>query len=135
MGLLRTKRRVATVGCLLLWVIVCAPHAVGASTANTVAQWNQIAEDAVVRSTPFQNEGLIYMADVSAAVYDAVVAIEGRYAPYRSGVTAPSGASSDAAVVEAAYRTLLKYLPAQAATLDPLYVGALAAIPDGPAKA
>lgn len=134
MGLLRTKHRVATVGCMLTWLIISATHPIGASNPNTVARWNQIAEDAVIRSTPFQNEGLIYMAYVSAAVYDAVVAIEGRYVPYGSGVAAPHGASADAAVVEAAYRTLSKYLPAQATALDPLYVDALAAIPDGPAK-
>jgi hypothetical protein len=45
-----------------------------AAVPNTVAQWDKIAEDAVVRSGAFQNEGLIYMAYVSAAVYNAVVA-------------------------------------------------------------
>ena len=44
---------------------------------NTVAQWNKIAEDTVVGSGAFQPEGFIYMAYVSAAVYDAVVAIDG----------------------------------------------------------
>ena len=47
---------------------------------NTVAQWNKIAEDTVVGSGPFQGE-VIYMAYASAAVYDAVVAIEGGYEP------------------------------------------------------
>ena len=42
----------------------------------------QIAEDTVVGSGAFQNEGLVYMAYVSAAVYDSVVAIEGGYEPY-----------------------------------------------------
>ena len=49
---------------------------------NTVAQWNKIAEDTVVGSGAFQWEGFIYMAYVSAAVYDAVVAIEGGFEPY-----------------------------------------------------
>jgi hypothetical protein len=31
---------------------------------NAVAQWNQIAEDTVVRSGAFQSEGFIYMAYV-----------------------------------------------------------------------
>ncbi len=34
-----------------------------------------------------------------------------------------SGASTDAAVVEAAYRTLVYYFPGQAATLDSFYTG------------
>ena len=50
---------------------------------NAVEQWNKIAEDTVVGSGAFQNEGLIYMAYESAAVYDAVVAIEGGYSAVR----------------------------------------------------
>ena len=106
-----------------------------AATPNTVSQWNQITENSVVGSGVFQNEGLVYMAYVSAAVYDAVVAIESGYQPYGPGVTAPAGASVDAAVIEAAYRTLVNYFPAQAMSLDQLYMAALAAIPDGQAKA
>ena len=40
---------------------------------NTVEQWDQIAEDTVVGSGVFQNEGYLYMAYESTAVYDAVV--------------------------------------------------------------
>jgi hypothetical protein len=116
---------------------------------NTVAQWNQIAEDTVVGVTPFADEGFIYMAYVSAAVYDAVVAIEGGFEPYGPAITAPAGASADAAVVEAAYRTLWAYFapescnPASPAyafclgvrpRLDTFYAEALAAIPPGQAK-
>ncbi len=101
---------------------------------NTVAQWNKIAEDTVVGSGAFQSEGLIYMAYVSAAVYDAVVAIEGGFEPYGPAITAPPGASIDAAVVEAAYRTLVYYLPSQAGTLGALHTEALGSIADGTAK-
>ena len=101
---------------------------------NTVAQWNKIAEDTVVASGAFQSEGLIYMAYVSAAVYDAVVAIEGGFEPYGPAITAPAGASPDAAVVEAAYRTLVNYFPLQAGTLGALYTEALGLIADGTAK-
>jgi hypothetical protein len=118
---------------------------------NTVAQWNQIAEDTVVGSGAFQGEGFVYMAYASAAVYDAVVAIEGGYEPYGPARSAPAGASVDAAVVEAAYRTLWAYFapsscnpaspPAAYAfclgirpRLDELYAEALAAIPEGQPK-
>jgi hypothetical protein len=101
---------------------------------NTVAQWNRIAEDTVVGSGAFQSEGLIYMAYASAAVYDALVAIEGGFEPYGPAITAPAGASSDAAVVEAAYRTLVHYFPSQAGTLGALYTEALGLIADGPTK-
>jgi hypothetical protein len=97
---------------------------------NTVAQWNKIAEDTVVGSGAFQNEGLIYMAYTSAAAYNAVVAIEGGYTPLLgSTLTAPAGASVDCAVVEAAYQTLHYYFstfPALVATLDADHAEALA---------
>jgi hypothetical protein len=65
---------------VLVFAVAIALAAIGmtrgtrAAVPNTVAQWDKIAEDAVVRSGAFQNEGLIYMAYVSAAVYNAVVA-------------------------------------------------------------
>ena len=78
---------------------------------NTVQQWNKIAEDTVVGSGAFQGEGEIYMSYASLAVYDAVVAIQGGSEPYGPAIDAPAGASVDAAVVEAAYRTLSAYFP------------------------
>jgi hypothetical protein len=101
---------------------------------NTVAQWNTIAEDTVVGSGTFQSEGFIYTAYASAAVYDAVVAIEGGFKPYGPAITAPAGASVDAAVVEAAYQTLVNYFPSQAGNLGALHTEALGLIADGPAK-
>jgi hypothetical protein len=122
-------------------------------SGNTVAQWNQIAEDTIVGSGTFLPEGFIYMAYVSAAVYDAVVAIEGGFEPYGSPpVEVPTDASVDAAVVEAAYRTLWAYFPPDSCnpasppaayafclgvrpSLDLLYAEALATISPGQAKA
>jgi hypothetical protein len=138
------KRRRATA----LWAAAVATVALAIASAagttrtaaaalppgNTVVQWNTIAENTVVGSGAFQSEGFIYMAYASAAVYDALVAIEGGYQPYGPALSAPAGASTDAAVVEAAYRTLVYYFPSQAATLDPLRKEALALIPDGTAK-
>src|SRR5712691_5487559 len=85
---------------LVLAVVVLAGTTHSAVAAlppgNTGAQWNKIAEDTVVGSGAFQNEGLIYMAYTSTAVYNAVVAIEGGYQPLLgSTLTAPAGASTD----------------------------------------
>ena len=96
--------------------------------ANTVAQWNRIAEDTVAGSGAFQAEGFIYMAYASTAVYNAVVAIEGGYEPLGSTITAPARASVDCAAVEAAYRTLRYYfssVPALVANLDADYADSL----------
>src|SRR5713101_123236 len=111
------KRTIPTLSIALAIVMLTCPMSVAAwalPPGNTVEQWNTIAENTVVGSGAFQSEGFIYMAYVSAAVYDAVVSIEGGYEPYGPAIAAAPGASTDAAVVEAAYRTLVNYFPAQA---------------------
>ena len=79
------------------------------------------------------------MTYTQAAVYDAVVAIEGRYQPYGFSLFAPGGASPDAAVAQAAHDVLSYYLaslltPAQVTQLDSWLSDSLAAIPDGQSK-
>ena len=112
---------------------------------NTVQQWNKVAEDTVISSGAFQGEGEIYMAYTSAAVYDALVAIQGGFEPYGSAINAPAGASVDAAVVEAAYRTLSTYFPSSCNTTNATcmglgasllndYTAAMSAIPNSTAK-
>ena len=131
------KKTIPTLLITLAIVLMTCPNGMATPTlppGNTVEQWNTIAENTVVGSGAFQAEGFIYMAYVSAAVYDAVVSIDGGFEPYGSAITAAPGASTDAAVVEAAYRTLVNYFPAQAATLGSFYSEALALIPAGAAK-
>jgi hypothetical protein len=121
-------------------IVAFAPagSATAAAQNNTVAQWDEIAQNTVIASGAFQNEGLVYMAYVSAAVYDATTSIEGGYEPYGGRIPAPEGASTDAAVIEAAYRTLASYFPAprpaDAPDLETLHIHALAALPEGQAK-
>jgi len=105
---------------VIVALLVLAPRASWAALppGNPVQQWDKIAENVVVGSGAFQNEGLIYMAYVSLAMYNAAVEIEGRYEPYRSPLQAPTGASVDAAVIEAAYTVLRTHFPAQSAALD-----------------
>src|SRR3954468_18532070 len=140
-----------------LVVGVAVVAAVGAATSrnaqavlpplpNVVQQWNKVAEDTVVGSGAFQGEGEVYMSYASLAVDDAVVAIQGGSEPYGPAIDAPAGASVDAAVVEAAYRTLSAYFPsscnptnaacmALGASLLTNYNLAMSAIPTGPARA
>jgi hypothetical protein len=101
---------------------------------NTVEQWNKIAEDTVVGAGAYQSEGLVYMAYTSEAVYDATTALDHGRAPLQPAFRAWRHASVDAAVVEAAYRTLEHFFPAAAPSLDALHAEALAAIPPGPAR-
>jgi hypothetical protein len=86
-------------------------------------------------TTYFQTEGLIYMSYVQGAVYDAVMKISGRYVPYHSFSADAEGASADAAVIAATYRTLLTYqgdirVPAvSGTTLTEKYNAAIGALP------
>jgi hypothetical protein len=138
-SMILARARGAGTACLAIAVCALAvgaaqPAAAALPPGNTVEQWNQIAENTVVGSGAFQNEGLIYMGYVSAAIYNAAVAIHGGYAPYGTGVHAPKGASIDAAVIEAAYDSLVHYFPLQTTTLYAAYIEALGLVPDGIAK-
>ena len=55
---------------------------------------------------------------VHGAMYDAVAAIDGELEPFATGVTAPPGASADAAVAQAARDVLVVRVPGQAATVQ-----------------
>jgi hypothetical protein len=133
--LMQGRQRVRFALALAAVSLVTATPRAALPPGNVVQQWNRIAEDTVVGSGAFQNEGLIYMAYASAAVYDAVTAIEGGYEPLASPIAAHPGASVDAAVAEAAYTVLRFYFPSQAASLDAFHHEALMPITDGPAKA
>ena len=76
-----------------------------------------------------------FAAITQLAVFEAVNAITHDYKPYLGTITAPQGASAEAAAVAAAYRVLITYFPGAATSLDAARTGSLAAIPDGPAKA
>lgn len=110
-------------------------QAAASTSPDAVVTWNAIAvRTAIQVAGQNQPQSTMYLARVQAAVYNAVVAIEGRYQPYRSALTPRPGASVDAAVSMAAHDVLVYDFPAQQAALDADVAAALAAIPDGPAK-
>jgi hypothetical protein len=108
-----------------------ALHPAGAR-ADVVLDWNAHLVAAVAGQNAF-NEARI-AAVTHLAAFEAVNAITKKYQPYLGTVSAPPGASPEAAAVVAAHDVLVAYLPAQAATLDAARDASLAAIPDGPAK-
>ena len=117
-----------------------ATAATSAATATAddptvISDWNALAVTTLAGDTtrsPVQ--AILYTAFVQAAVCNAVVGIEGRYAPYRFHARAPRGASAQAAAVAAAHRVLVAYSPYAQATLDAAYAASLAQIPEGRAK-
>jgi hypothetical protein len=107
-----------------------------AARADVVLDWNTIAVNTAVANhqNPFAQAR--YAAIVQLAVFEAVNAITGEYQPYLGTITAPPGASTEAAAIEAAYQVLSTYFPdsASQATLDADRKNSLASIPDGQAK-
>jgi hypothetical protein len=132
---------------VIAWVVIGA-SAVGAETrsahvrgggwdpapvpATAVLDWNATAVATVRASTParFQIESDLYVSYVQAAVYDAVVKIAGRYAPYHdfASPVSPRGASLPAAVAAAAYTALAYYFPPQQVALQATYAAYLAGL-------
>jgi len=112
-----------------------------ARAQNAVIDWNAIAVTAALKAnqtvSPASNTSggtSIYLAYTHLAIYNAVNAIDHRFQPYGAEIPALAGASVDAAVISAAYNTLVFYLPDQWASLNAQYLAALGVIPDGQAK-
>ncbi len=127
------------VAAMLALVVVLAVGSTGTSAApaatgeNAVLYWSGVASNAiVVGRAPAASAVLGGM--VHGAMYDAVAAVEGDLKPFATRVTAPPGASADAAVAQAARDVLVARVPGQAAVVQAAYDTFMAAIPDGQAK-
>ena len=122
MPTLRTAVAIAT--------LLAAPHV---AKADVVLNWNRIAVETLIAQgqNPFAQAR--FMSIVQLAVFESVNAITHEYEPYLGTVVAPDGASVEAAAIEAAYRVLFNYFPANP-SIGPAYAASLAAIPDGQAK-
>jgi hypothetical protein len=128
------------VAAALALVVVLALGSTGTSAApaaapgeNAVLYWSGVAANAiVVGRAPASSAVLGGM--VHGAMYDAVAAVEGGLKPFATGVTAPPGASADAAVAQAARDVLVVRVSGQAATVQAAYDVFMASIPNGPAK-
>lgn len=75
------------------------------------------------------------MALVQVSVFDAVQSISGRYPPWIATPKAAPGASVEAAVAAATRTALLALVPAERTAIEADYQAAVAALPEGPAKA
>jgi hypothetical protein len=95
--------------------------------ADAVTDWNAIAIQTIagVPSHPGAT-ALLDSAMVQAAVYDAVVAIDGRFRPYHVHIPGASG-SPEAAVAKAAHDVLVSRFPSLTPSLDATYHTYLAA--------
>lgn len=102
---------------LVLTLLFATP---GTVRADAVTDWNAIAVQTTVTGARPGASGLLDIATVQAAVYDAVQAIEGEFEPYYIEIPGASG-SALAAVAKAAHDVLVNHFPAQTASLDGIY--------------
>jgi membrane-associated phospholipid phosphatase len=114
-----------------------APTASKAAAANVVVQWNRTLLTLV--QTPGAQPATIQptrdFAVMSAAVYDAVDAIDPDRRQYLLHLEAPHDASQDAAAAQAAHDVLTAIFPTFAGTLDQQLSEDLAALPANHARA
>jgi hypothetical protein len=111
------------------------PATATTDSAKVITDWNAIAVTTLSGDTTKQPvEDFLYLGFVQAAVYDAVVGVEGRYAPYRFHAHARHGTSAQAAAVAAAHEVLVTYVPSAQGALDTAYAASLGQMPDGKAK-
>jgi hypothetical protein len=115
-------------------VAVFTLFSIGTSVAyaDVITDWNAIMQETVMPAEPFLE--LRSAAITQLAVFEAVNAIVGAYEPYLGSITAPPGASAEAAAIAAAHRSLVALHPDAAAQLDTLRAKSLAAIAEGAAK-
>ena len=86
--------------------------------ADEVSDWNQNLFTAIftAKLTPLVTTRATAL--VQSAVFDAANGVYKRYTPVHVPPAAPNGASARAAVVQAAYASLIKLFPTQKPTLD-----------------
>jgi hypothetical protein len=120
---------------LLLFVIASCAALATSARADAVTDWDIIAFNAVEDSGKTGPATACDIAMAHVAMHDALNAIDRRYNPYAYEAVAPRGASPDAAIAAAAHGVLVARIPNQKASLDAALASALAAIPDGKAKA
>jgi membrane-associated phospholipid phosphatase len=103
---------------------------------NAALDWNAIATEAFLptQGTDPVNQSRTY-AILHAAIHDALNSVDQRYEFYTPGMFLMPNASADAAVAAAARGVLNVLIPTQQPLIDSEYASALAAIPEGPAKA
>lgn len=135
-------RKVSLAACgtallLVTGVAAASPAAAVSGSENSaeVLAWNVIAVQTGLAAGQTPQEGILHLAYVQAAVFDAVDALDGGFRPYTGHLHARGQTDGDAAVAAAAHRVLVTQFPSQQSTLDADYAASLAAIPEGSAKA
>jgi hypothetical protein len=102
--------------------------------ANVVIDWNAQAEAIAVEKRMLPPPNARMMALIHVAMFEAVNAIDQRYAPYRIKLEANGRASREAAASAAAHKVMVTLHPDRQTSLDAALTVMLSSIPDSDAK-
>ena len=91
-----------------------------AAAQNAVTDWSLKAQTVVTAGRPPASSEYL-LALVHAAMYDAAVAVEGRYEPFGVKVRVHEQTSADAAVAAAAFHVLRSRVPSAEQSLTAEY--------------
>ena len=122
---------------LFLTLVLMVPvRPVFAQNAELVIEWNRLLQLTVFipgQQPPTVGAQRSY-AMMHVAMFDAANAIADTYVPYHTLVKASHGASSEAAVAQAAHDVLVALYPSQQSVYDEALAADLAEIPSGLAR-
>ena len=99
---------------------------------NAIVAWDSIALRAIQNQNLSSPEAARDLAILHSAQYDAVAAVDFPKSAYRVHVTAPKGASAEAAADSAASTVLTALFPSQAQSFTLAYNAAVAGLPKTP---
>ncbi len=121
---------------LAIWISSALAVALSATAARSdvIMDWNAKADALAAEKQLLNAPNARGQAMLHIAMFEAVNAIDRRYAPYKLNLTADRAASREAAAAAAAYDVLLMLHPDKKADLDAALAGSLAGITENEAK-
>jgi hypothetical protein len=137
---MRRRIGLAAVGALAAMLTLGASVSSSSPGDNAVVHWSEVAEGVI--SAPATPGGplrppassTVLAGMVHGAMYDAVAAVDGGLEPFATRVTAPPGASAEAAIAQAARDVMVARVPGQATAVQAAYDTYMAQLPNGPDK-
>ena len=119
---------------LAIWISGALALSATAARGDVIMDWNAKADALAVEKQLPNAPNARGQAMLHIAMFEAVNAIDRRYAPYKLNLTADRATSREAAAAAAAYDVLLALHPDKKADLDAALAGSLSGIAENEAK-
>ena len=119
---------------LAIWISGALALSATAARSDVIMDWNAKADALATEKQLLNASNARGQAMLHIAMFEAVNAIDRRYAPYKLSLSADRAASREAAAASAAYDVLLALHPDKKADLDATLAGSLAGITENEAK-